>query len=224
MLCDRDLTYLGKEIITPSALPLSGLEPKLSLHHKSWEEEEGGVTSPSCSREHKGDEGIGGKLWELPFLSLSEGIVGISNQPSNLLTPPACVHSPVQPGPVPTLPAQPSLGNGAPDLCKAPHSFPPCSSSSMSWHQPPLLCTSAFATRASVLPKYGSWSLLGQQSQMWLSLGLVYLLIFHWETEDLGEVCITYMLLERRQLPRNPDDVGIQMFSWLLSNKWKLGL
>lgn len=209
MLHDRDLTYLGKEIITPSALPLSGLEPKISSHHKSWKEEEGGVNSPSCSREHKGDEAIGDKLWELPFPSLSEGIIGISNQPSNPLSDSSCLcllTCPAWPSPCSPSTAFPwqwdtGLLQGTPQLSSLLLLFHVLALAAFAAFP----CTSAFAACAGLLPKYGSGSLRGQQSQIWLSLGLVHLLILHWEMEDLGEVCTAYKLLQKRQLPRNPD-------------------
>lgn len=141
VLRDGDMTCPGKEIITQSALPSSGLEPKMSLHHKSREEEEGGMTSPSCSREHKGDETLGNKLScsgnfpSLAFLKASS--VSPTNQAIFCLTPLVRVHSPTQPGPVPVLPAQPSFRHL--DLCSVPPRHPPHCSSSTFWHCPPSL-------------------------------------------------------------------------------------
>lgn len=90
----------------------------MSLHHKSREEEEGGMTSPSRSREHKGDETVGDKLscsgnFPSPaFLKASS--LSPTNQAIFCLTPPVRVRSPAQSGPVPALLAQPSLGRGTP--------------------------------------------------------------------------------------------------------------
>lgn len=90
----------------------------MSLHHKSREEEEGGMTSPSRSREHKGDKTVGdkpsccGNFPSLAFLKVSS--VSPANQATFCLTPPVHAYSPAQSDPVLPVLAQPPLGSGTP--------------------------------------------------------------------------------------------------------------
>lgn len=90
----------------------------MSLHHKSREEEEGGMTSPSSSREHKGDKTVGdkrscsGNFPSPAFLMVSS--ISPTNQAIFCLTPPVRVHLPTQSDSVLAFLAQPSLGSGTP--------------------------------------------------------------------------------------------------------------
>lgn len=113
----------------------------MSLHHKSKEEEEGGMTSPNYSREHKRDETIwdssaalGNSLLR-PFWRHHQYFQPTKQSSVwcflSMFTPPPCLaQSPVSQCSLPLAVGHLDLYNVPPRLW--PHSF-------ISWHWPPLL-------------------------------------------------------------------------------------